>query len=62
MAAFYARILLLINPRLKHIYTAHNVFYGKGLLMRFALKNSRVVAVGDGEDRPILEALVEKKN
>lgn len=62
MAAFYARIIMLLNPRLKHIYTAHNVFYGKRLLMRFALKNSRVVAVGDGVFRNLRDEYnIDKK-
>lgn len=47
MAAFYARLLMFCYPRLQHIYTAHNVFYGKKLLMRFALKKAAIVAVGD---------------
>ncbi len=46
MAAFYARMLQLLNRRLKHVYTAHNVFYGKKQLMRFALKKALIVACG----------------
>lgn len=48
MAAFYARVLQFFNHRLKHVYTAHNVFYGKRLLLRFALQRAVVVAVGNG--------------
>lgn len=48
MAAFYARILQCFNYTLKHVYTAHNVFYGKKHLLRFILKKSTIVAVGEG--------------
>lgn len=47
MAAFYARILKLLHKQIKHIYTAHNVFYGKKKLMRFALSHSVIVACGE---------------
>ena len=30
------------------MYTAHNVFFNKIKLLRFSLKNSKIVAVGDG--------------
>lgn len=46
MAAFYARLLQIMNKDVIHIYTAHNVFYGKKNLLRFALKNSQIVACG----------------
>ena len=47
MAAFYARILQLRFKNLKHVYTAHNVFYDKKYLLKFALKNAVIVACGD---------------
>ena len=47
MAAFYARLLQLFNRDLKHVYTAHNVFYGKRKLMRFALNKATIVACGN---------------
>lgn len=46
MAAFYARILQFRFPRLKHVYTAHNVFYDKKNLLRFALSKAVIVACG----------------
>lgn len=46
MAAFYARILKFRFKNLKHIYTAHNVFYNKKRMLKFALKNAFVVACG----------------
>ena len=48
MAAFYSRILNLFHRKFKRIYTAHNVFYNKRKLLRFALKGSCIVAVGKG--------------
>lgn len=47
MAAFYSKVISLIIRR-KRIYTAHNVFFDKKLLLRFVLKNSTIVAVGEG--------------
>lgn len=46
MAAFYIRLLKIINPKLIHVYTAHNVFKNKLLLYRFSLKNAKSIAVG----------------
>ncbi len=46
MAAFYARLLQVFNHKLKHVYTAHNVFYDKKKLMRFALNKATIVACG----------------
>ena len=46
MAAFYIRLLKLINPKLVHVYTAHNVFKDKLSLYRFSLKNAYSIAVG----------------
>lgn len=54
MAAFYARIVSTFH-RCKCVYTAHNVFYGKRFLLRFALKHSKVVAVGDGVKKNLIE-------
>ena len=49
MAAFYSRLLsLLSGNKIKRIYTAHNVFFNKKYLLRFALKGSKVIAVGNG--------------
>lgn len=47
MAAFYARVLQMINRELRHIYTAHNVFHRYRFLMRFALSRAIVVACGN---------------
>ena len=47
MAAVYGRLLKLVNKNIKHIYTAHNVFYGKKQIMRFALRDADIVACGD---------------
>lgn len=48
MAAFYSKIISLFNKKVKRVYTAHNIFYNKKKLLKFALKGSRVIAVGDG--------------
>ena len=48
MAAFYSKIISLYNKKIKRVYTAHNVFYNKKQLLKFALKGSEIIAVGDG--------------
>lgn len=55
MAAFYSRVLNLFNKDFKRIYTAHSVFYNKKHLMRFALKGSRIVAVGNGVKKNLID-------
>ncbi|HGJ8084699.1 TPA: glycosyltransferase family 4 protein [Streptococcus pneumoniae] len=45
MAAFYIRLLKIINPKLIHVYTAHNVFKNKLPLYKFSLKKAYCVAV-----------------
>lgn len=55
MAAFITRIIKFFKPRIKNVYTAHNVFYNKKGLMRFALKNSTIVAVGEGVKNNLFE-------
>lgn len=47
MAAFYAKIISRMLEK-KNIYTAHNVFYNKKKLTKFALSGVKIVAVGDG--------------
>lgn len=47
MAAFYARLLQIGFPKIKHVYTAHNVFEGKRKLLSFALSKATVIACGD---------------
>ena len=48
MAAFYARLICIICPKIKHVYTAHNIFSNRKALTRFSLKNATIVAVGKG--------------
>lgn len=48
MAAFYSRLLNIFHRNIKRVYTAHNVFTNKRSLLRFALKGSEIIAVGDG--------------
>lgn len=55
MAAFYGVILQFLNKDLKHIYTAHNVFHDKRLLMRIALCKAKTIAVGDGVKKNLKE-------
>ena len=55
MAAFYARLIQLSNYSVGHLYTAHNVFYGRKRFMRFALKCARIIAVGDGVRKNLIE-------
>lgn len=46
MGAFYARILQSLFSKIHHVYTAHNVFYDKKRLMRYALSKAKIVACG----------------
>lgn len=46
MAALYASIIKIFYPKIQLIYTAHNVFYSKKRLTKFALRNHYIVAVG----------------
>lgn len=46
MAAFYSQLLFGKSKNIKLIYTAHNVFNNRKRLMRYALKNTDIVAVG----------------
>lgn len=48
MAAFYSRLLVILIPNLRSVYTAHNIFEDKKLFTRFSLKKSIIVAVGQG--------------
>ena len=41
MAAFYARLIQMLNPNVKHVYTAHNVFLWTGNNDAFCLKESK---------------------
>lgn len=54
MAAFYARIISIFT-KTSCVYTAHNVFYNKRRLLNFALKRSKIVAVGDGVKKNLIE-------
>ena len=54
MAAFYARIISMIFP-VKCIYTAHNVFNDKRKLTKFALEHTRIVAVGNGVKKNLID-------
>ena len=51
MAAFYIRLLKLINPKLVHVYTAHSIFKDKLSLYRFSLKNAYSIAVGQAVNK-----------
>lgn len=63
MAALYARLIQLTNHHVQHLYTAHNVLRDKKLLMRFALKNAKIVAVGEGVKNNLVGAYnISEKN
>ena len=47
MAAVYAYMLRILNPGIRLVYTAHNVFYDKKILTKKALGHTAVVAVGN---------------
>lgn len=60
MAAFYARIVSLLLP-CKCVYTAHNVFYGKKTLFRFAVSGAKIVAVGKGVKENLVREYGQKE-
>ncbi|MFD1393164.1 glycosyltransferase [Lacticaseibacillus jixianensis] len=47
MAAFYARIISALTG-IPTVYTAHNIFTNRRSLVRFSLKETQIVAVGQG--------------
>lgn len=47
MASFYSLLVSTIFPRLRRIYTSHNIFNDKKKLTSFSLKGSEIVAVGN---------------
>lgn len=55
MAAFYCRLLNIFHRKFKRVYTAHNIFENKRSLLRFALKGSEVIAVGDGVKKNLVD-------
>lgn len=63
MAAFYSRIINIFNRNFSRVYTAHNVFYNKINLSKFALKGSKIVAVGNGVKNNLIKVyeINEKK-
>ncbi len=61
MAAFYARLLQISNKSLKHVYTAHNVFYGKQAFMRFALSKANIVACGKTVKKNLVDEYRQKE-
>lgn len=46
MAAFYGWLLKLRFPRLRLVYTAHNVFYNRKFLTKITISAGEIVAVG----------------
>lgn len=55
MAALYARLISMLKPKVKRVYTAHNVFYNKKRLTRFSLTGSEIVAVGKGVRQNLID-------
>ena len=45
MAAFYARLLMYLFPKVKHVYTAHNIFDNRLKLYKYSVQGARVIAV-----------------
>ncbi|MCI5648705.1 MAG: glycosyltransferase family 4 protein [Fusicatenibacter sp.] len=48
MAQFYASVLHILFPRVRILYTAHNVFFDKIAFTRRILQHTSIVAVGNG--------------
>ncbi|MCR5146601.1 MAG: glycosyltransferase family 4 protein [Clostridia bacterium] len=55
MAAFYSKVLNMFNKKFKRVYTAHNIFYNKKLLLKYALKDSVVIACGEGVKKNLVD-------
>ena len=55
MAALYAQILKMRNKNLQLVYTAHNAFYDKKALLRFALRNTKIVACGESVKKNLVD-------
>lgn len=55
MAALYGKVLKFFFPKLKLVYTAHNVFYDKVRLTSMALADTAVVAVGESVKENLME-------
>ena len=55
MAALYAQILYMGNRSLRLVYTAHNSFYDKKWILRFALRNTAIVACGRSVKKNLVE-------
>ncbi len=63
MAAFYGWLLKMRFPKLKVVYTAHNVFYDKRFLTKNSIKQASIVAVGANVKKNLEEFFkVNKKN
>ena len=45
MAAFYARLLKYLFPKIKHVYTAHNIFDNRLKLYKYSVQGAKVIAV-----------------
>lgn len=54
-AAFLAQIACRSLEKIHLIYTSHNVFTGKKLLLRYALKNTTVIAVGSDVEKNLTD-------
>lgn len=57
MAAFYARLLKYLFPKIKHVYTAHNIFDNRLKLYKYSVQGARVVAVGEGVSKHLKKDL-----
>ena len=55
MGAFYAQIIKTFYKKIRLVYTAHNVFYNKKALTQFSIKNTEIVAVGDGVKNNLID-------
>lgn len=57
MAAFYVRLLMYLFPKIKHVYTAHNIFDNRLKLYKYSVQGARVVAVGEGVSKHLKKDL-----
>lgn len=48
MGLLYVQLLRIFYPRIRYVYTAHNIFVDKSCAYKLLLRNIKIVAVGNG--------------
>ncbi len=55
MAAFYAQLLKMQHPKLRLIYTAHNVYTDKKKLSHFSFRDTKIIACGKSVEKNLTD-------